>query len=162
RTSRPGGDSTSSAASCSATCATGSRSALGPAKRIAAPPGATRGRHHSAAPGREASAFATATPHASPGSPSARPPATRPLGRPRGAPHRQRGESRLPPGPVASGIDHDLLAIVALPAPNDRVDQVLDRVDRLPVLADHESELAASDRGHERLVVLPDLDPRAD
>ena len=55
-------------------------SAEGPTSRIAAPPVATRGRHHSTATGGGASAFATATPNCSIGCSSARPQTTRAFG----------------------------------------------------------------------------------
>src|SRR5919198_3968076 len=298
RTNSPGGDSTSSPASCSATLATRSFSALGPTNRTAAPPGATSWSDHSAATGGDASAFSTATPHASTGCSSARPhttdtfgnsraqrsrnahlrrldsssvtsrfgraaangipgapppeptstigpskPATMsaarrlssssiPLGSPadvspgvattassqrssrgslRGdddvaiglralaacghtrevlqpfvydfplhgghrleldrasrrdralrAPHGKRVEAGLAPRPVPGGVHHNWLPLVAVLAPDDRVHEVLNRVDRLTVLADHQPELTAGQRREHRLVVLAKLDAGAD
>ena len=58
------------------TRASWSRSAVSPSQRIAAPPTRTSGRHHSAATGGCASAFAVATSQASSGCSSARPQTT--------------------------------------------------------------------------------------
>src|SRR5207244_12135699 len=63
RTRKPGGLSPSPPPRRSATRATRSGRALAPTQRIAAPPGRTSGRHHSAATGGDASALATATPY---------------------------------------------------------------------------------------------------
>ena len=63
-----------------ATRATASASADGPTQRIAAPPSATSGRHHSAATGGCASAFATATCNSLLLGSSARPQTTRRFG----------------------------------------------------------------------------------
>src|SRR5205807_2175828 len=92
RTSRPGGPSTRRAASRSATRETAPASAVGPTYSTAAPPGATRGRHHSAAVTGGARAFATATPYVSVSCSSARPCTTSAFG---GA-HRRR-KSHLRP-----------------------------------------------------------------
>src|SRR5207244_1786066 len=80
RMSRPGGLSTARAASRSATRAAAPTSALGPTYSTAAPPGATSGRHHSAATAGGASAFARATPYVSVSCSSARPCTTRAFG----------------------------------------------------------------------------------
>ena len=68
----------------SATAATAARSAVGPTQSTTAPPSRTSGRHHSAAVGGCASAFATATPNVSSGCSSARPQTTRRFGQLRG------------------------------------------------------------------------------
>ena len=78
--SAPQGDGSSSPAIRAATAATCSRLAAGPTQRTAAPPGRTRGRHHSAAVGGCARAFARATPAQSVGCSSARPQTTRAFG----------------------------------------------------------------------------------
>jgi len=61
RTMKPGGPASTSAAIFPATRATAPASADGPTHKMTAPPSSTRGRHHSAATGGCASAFATAT-----------------------------------------------------------------------------------------------------
>ena len=63
--------------------------------------------------------------------------------RPLRGPQRERVEGRLAAGPVAGGVDDDLLPVVGLRARDDRVREVLDRVDRLAVLADEQPEVAA-------------------
>ena len=47
---------------------------------------------------------------------------------------------------VAGGVDHDLDSAPRRPRADDRVREILDRVDRLAVLADHEPEVAAGER----------------
>ena len=84
--------------------------------------------------------------------------------RPFGTAQRERLEGRLAAGAVAGRVHNHLLAPVDLAAPDDRVHQVLNCVDGLPVLADHEPELAAHDRRDQRLVVFAqgDLGSNAD
>ena len=47
-----------------------------------------------------------------------------------------------------------------MPAVDDRVRQVLDRIDRLPVLTDQQTEIPPRERGRNRLLVLLDRQPR--
>jgi hypothetical protein len=61
------------------------------------------------------------------------------------------------PVTVAGRVDEDALPPLH-PAEDDRGRQVLDRVDRLAALADHEPEVGAGQRGGELLLVLMDLD----
>src|SRR5438034_3164739 len=79
-----------------------------------------------------------------------------------GATHRQRLESCAAPFPVPGRIDDDILAVVRARAPDDRIREVLDRVDRLTVLADQEPEIRAGARRRDRFVVLEDVDPATD
>src|SRR5580765_3247299 len=79
----------------------------------------------------------------------------------RGA-HRKRLERGAPPGPVARGIDDDLLALVRLPAVHRRVREVLDRVDRLTVPADQHPQVGPDARDGDRLVAFLDVDLRVD
>jgi hypothetical protein len=78
--SRPTCSSGSPPPSRAATRATFVTSAPSPTNRIAAPPGRTSARHHSAATGGGARAFAIATPKLSTGCSSARPQTTRAFG----------------------------------------------------------------------------------
>src|SRR5882762_557698 len=79
-TRKPSGASSGSPAILLATAATRSASAEGPTHSTTAPPSRTSGRHHSAAVGGWASAFATATPAQSTACSSARPQTTRAFG----------------------------------------------------------------------------------
>ena len=79
-----------------------------------------------------------------------------------GGAHGERVERRLAPVAVAGRVDDDRLAGSAAVAVDDRVREVLERVDRLAVLADQEAEVAARAGGDDRLVVLVDLDAAAD
>ena len=67
-------------------------------------------------------------------------------------------EGVLAPLAVARGVDHDPAAVVAVAAQGDPHRQVLERVDRGPVLADQQPEVLALDRGPQLLVGLGDLD----
>src|SRR4029450_8989683 len=69
-------------------------------------------------------------------------------------------ERRLAARPVPGGVDHDGLALVATAAPDHRVREVLDRVDRLAVLPDRPPEPPSDDGPPHRLVGLHDLDAR--
>src|SRR5207247_6332186 len=60
-------------------------------------------------------------------------------------------------GPVR--VEKDRLPILCPTAIDDRVREVLDRVDGLAVLADQQSEVAAREGGGERLLVLLDREP---
>src|SRR6266566_58625 len=77
-----------------------------------------------------------------------------------GAPHRERVQRLLPPLAIARRIDDDRLPVFGLAAVDDCVRQVLNRIDRLPVLADQKAEVTAGERGGQRLLVLLDRQPR--
>ena len=68
-----------------------------------------------------------------------------------GGPERDRA-----PLAVAGGVDHDPLADAG-PVDGDPVGEVLDRVDRLAVVADQQTEVIAHEVGADVLVVLLDL-----
>src|SRR6185437_6802649 len=80
----------------------------------------------------------------------------RPLGSPEGDPL----ERDAAPLAVAGGVDGDRLSLAT--AEEDRVAQVLERVDRLAVLADQESEIAAGARDENLLVPFVRLGHGAD
>src|SRR3954452_1051809 len=67
-------------------------------------------------------------------------------------------ERRPPPVPVAGSVDEDALALLRT-SEDDRGGQVLDRVDRLAALADHQTEVGAGQGRLEGLLVLVDVDP---
>jgi hypothetical protein len=71
RRMKPGGLSSTAAASFEAARSTAARSALGPTKSTARPPDRTSGRHHSAATGGAARALASPVPYASRPTPAA-------------------------------------------------------------------------------------------
>src|SRR2546423_5544562 len=64
--------------------------------------------------------------------------------------------------PVAGGVDDHVLLEVREAAADDRVGEVLDRVDRLAMPADQDAELTGGARRGDRLLLLLDLDAAAD
>src|SRR6266508_661247 len=59
------------------------------------------------------------------------------------------------PAVAVAGCIHDHALAVLVTPPHDRVGEVLDGVDRLTVLADHETEIRTRQHRHERFVVFP-------
>src|SRR6188508_2664015 len=70
----------------------------------------------------------------------------------------QRVEARLSARAVPGRVYDHGLALVSAVTPEDRVREVLDRVDRLAVLADQEPQLATDEGRGEGFLVLPNLD----
>ena len=83
-------------------------------------------------------------------------------GRLLGHPHGERVERRLPAVAVAGRIDDHRLALVVAAAEEDRVREVLDRVDRLAVPADQHAEVVALADDADLLLALLDLDRALD
>src|SRR5919202_5051312 len=79
-----------------------------------------------------------------------------------GAPNRQRLQDGPPPLAIARRVDDHLLALVREGAVGDRVREVLARVDRLPVPADQNAEVAAAALDVHRVVALLDVDAAVD
>jgi len=59
---------------------------------------------------------------------------------------------------IARRVDHHLLALALDAAPENGVDKVLDRVDGVAALADHQAEVGAGQRRRDDLVALHDVD----
>src|SRR4029077_21149491 len=74
---------------------------------------------------------------------------------------RKRLERCTTPLAIAGCVDDDLLALLAATV-RDRIEQILDRVDRLPMPADQETGIGGGARRNERLVVLAHIHPRLD
>src|SRR5918994_3605155 len=74
-------------------------------------------------------------------------------------PNGHRLERGASPIAIAGRIDDDVLRTFGPAASRDGVREVLDRVDRLPVLADQQAELRAAADDVDRLLVLPHVDP---
>src|SRR5437868_5669218 len=76
--------------------------------------------------------------------------------------HGNRLESEAPALAISRGVDDDLLARITVGSMDDRVDQILDGVDRLAVPADEEPRVGRAARNGDRLVVLLDVEASLD